>query len=197
MSNPHVSSFFDEDTFTVSYVVKDPASQACAIIDSVLDYNPAAGRTRTASADKIITHVKDNDLNVEWILETHVHADHLSAAPYLQEKLGGKIAIGANITQIQNIFGKIFNEDTEFECDGSQFDKLLEEGDRLAVGQLTLEVMHTPGHTPACLTFVAGDAAFIGDTLFMHDRAPPTDGPHGHGSPGSIRRSSHYLSHKR
>ena len=169
MSNPQITSFFDEDTFTVSYVVKDPASDACAIIDSVLDYNPSVGRTGTASADKITHFVKDNGLTVEWILETHVHADHLSAAPYIQEKLGGKIAIGANITEVQGIFGKMFNEGTEFERDGSQFDKLLNDGDLLPVGEMTIQVLHTPGHTPACLTFVVGDTAFVGDTLFMHD----------------------------
>lgn len=169
MSNPQITSFFDEDTFTVSYVVKDPASDACAIIDSVLDYNPSVGRTSTASADKITHFVKDNGLTVEWILETHVHADHLSAAPYIQEKLGGKIAIGANITEVQGIFGKMFNEGTEFERDGSQFDKLLNDGDLLPVGEMTIQVLHTPGHTPACLTFVVGDTAFVGDTLFMHD----------------------------
>jgi len=169
LSNPQITSFFDEDTFTVSYVVKDPASDACAIIDSVLDYNPSVGRTSTASADKITHFVKDNGLTVEWILETHVHADHLSAAPYIQEKLGGKIAIGANITEVQGIFGKMFNEGTEFERDGSQFDKLLNDGDLLPVGEMTIQVLHTPGHTPACLTFVVGDTAFVGDTLFMHD----------------------------
>lgn len=169
MTNPQVSSFFDEDTFTVSYVVEDRASKFCAIIDSVLDYNPVAGRTGTSSADAIIAYVKNKELSVVWILETHVHADHLSAAPYIQEQLGGKIAIGANITQVQGIFGKIFNEGTEFERDGSQFDKLLAEGDQLTVGNMTIEVLHTPGHTPACLTFVAGEAAFVGDTLFMHD----------------------------
>ncbi len=135
----------------------------------MLDFDYASGRTDTASADAIIEHVRANDLRVEWILETHVHADHLSAAPYLQEQLGGKIGIGRNITVVQDVFGKVFNEGTEFQRDGSQFDQLLDEGDALMVGQMRCDVMHTPGHTPACMTYVIGDAAFVGDTIFMPD----------------------------
>ncbi len=166
---PEVKAFFDEATNTISYVVRDPQGSACAIVDSVLDYDPAAGRTDTASADAIIAWVKDQGLSVAWILESHVHADHLSAAPYLQQHLGGKIGIGANITIVQDTFGKIFNEGTEFQRDGSQFDALFKEGDTFHIGQLRAEVLHTPGHTPACLTYVVGDAAFVGDTLFMPD----------------------------
>jgi len=166
---PTVKAFFDDQTFTVSYVVQDPQGQACAIIDSVLDFDHASGRTMTASADRIIAFVRDNGLNVEWILESHVHADHLSAAPYLQQELGGKIGIGTHIVTIQDTFGKIFNEGTEFQRDGSQFDALFSEGDSFHIGQLRGDVLHTPGHTPACLTYVIGDAAFVGDTLFMPD----------------------------
>ncbi|KIC08228.1 beta-lactamase [Leisingera sp. ANG-M1] len=166
---PAVKAFFDEATNTVSYVVREPEGSACAIIDSVLDYDQAAGRTCTASADEVIAWVKAAGLRVEWILESHVHADHLSAAPYLQEQLGGKIGIGDQITVIQDTFGKIFNEGTEFQRDGSQFDQLFREGDIFMIGQLRGEVLHTPGHTPACLTYVIGDAAFVGDTLFMPD----------------------------
>ena len=166
---PEVHAFFDNATNTVSYVVREPEGRACAIVDSVLDYDPAAGRTDTASADRIIAYVQDNGLRVEWILETHVHADHLSAAPYIQERVGGKIGIGDRITVVQDTFGKIFNEGTEFQRDGSQFDALFKEGDSFHVGQLRGDVLHTPGHTPACLTYVIGDAAFVGDTLFMPD----------------------------
>ncbi|WP_411352674.1 MBL fold metallo-hydrolase [Leisingera aquaemixtae] len=166
---PAVKAFFDEATNTVSYVVREPEGTACAIIDSVLDFDHAAGRTNTASADAIIAWVKAEGLRVEWILESHVHADHLSAAPYLQEQLGGKIGIGDRITVVQDTFGKIFNEGTEFQRDGSQFDQLFREGDSFMIGQLRGEVLHTPGHTPACLTYVIGDAAFVGDTLFMPD----------------------------
>ncbi|OWU80592.1 MBL fold metallo-hydrolase [Phaeobacter sp. 22II1-1F12B] len=166
---PDVTAFFDEATNTVSYVVRDPSGSACAIIDSVLDFDNAAARTDTSSADKIIEFVRSNGLSTEWILESHVHADHLSAAPYLQDKLGGKIGIGANITTVQETFGKVFNEGTEFQRDGSQFDQLFEDGDSFHVGQMRGDVLHTPGHTPACLTYVIGDAAFVGDTLFMPD----------------------------
>ncbi|WP_027259244.1 MBL fold metallo-hydrolase [Leisingera aquimarina] len=166
---PAVKAFFDEATNTVSYVVREPEGSACAIIDSVLDYDQAAGRTGTASADAIIAWIKKEGLRTEWILESHVHADHLSAAPYLQDRLGGKIGIGAQITVIQDTFGKIFNEGTEFQRDGSQFDRLYREGDVFMIGQMRGEVLHTPGHTPACLTYVIGDAAFVGDTLFMPD----------------------------
>ncbi|MBO9407973.1 MBL fold metallo-hydrolase [Shimia sp. R9_1] len=166
---PDVTAFFDDATNTVSFVVKDPEGSACAIIDSVLDFDHAAGRTDTKSADAIIAHIKANALKVDWILESHVHADHLSAAPYLQEQLGGKIGIGKNITLIQDTFGKIFNEGTEFQRDGSQFDQLFSEGDSFMIGQMRCDVLHTPGHTPACMTYVIGDAAFVGDTLFMPD----------------------------
>jgi glyoxylase-like metal-dependent hydrolase (beta-lactamase superfamily II) len=166
---PQVTAFFDTTTNTVSYVVREPEGRACAIIDSVLDFDQASGRTDTRSADKIVAFVQDNDLRVEWILESHVHADHLSAAPYLQEKLGGKIGIGAEITTVQDTFGKVFNEGTEFQRDGSQFDALFKEGDSFHIGQMRGDVLHTPGHTPACLTYVVGDAAFVGDTLFMPD----------------------------
>ena len=166
---PDVTAFFDEETNTVSYVVREPQGRACAIIDSVLDFDHAAGRTSTLSADRIIDHVRAEGLTVEWILETHVHADHLSAAPYLQEKVGGRIGIGDRITVVQETFGKVFNEGTEFQRDGSQFDALFREGDSFHIGQLRGDVLHTPGHTPACLTYVIGDAAFVGDTLFMPD----------------------------
>ncbi len=169
MSNPIVTHFFDEPTNTFSYVVQDPDGNACAILDSVLDFDYAAGRTDVRSADEIIAFVRDNGLKVEWILETHVHADHLSAAPYLHETLGGKTGIGANITVVQDVFGKAFNAGTEFARDGSQFDRLFEEGDTFAIGSLEGRVLHTPGHTPACLTYVIGHAAFVGDTLFMPD----------------------------
>lgn len=169
MSIPIVQHFFDEPTNTFSYVVRDPAGQACAILDSVLDFDYAAGTTDVRSADEIVEYVRSNDLKVEWILETHVHADHLSAAPYLHEKLGGKTAIGAHIRDVQEIFGKAFNAGNEFARDGSQFDRLFRDGDTFAIGGLEGRVMHTPGHTPACLTYVMGDAAFVGDTLFMPD----------------------------
>lgn len=166
---PEVQAFFDEATFTVTFVVKDPASPACAVIDSVLDFDYASGRTDTRSADAVIAHLRENNLSLDWILETHVHADHLSAAPYIQRELGGKIGIGARITVVQNTFGKVFNAGTEFQRDGSQFDRLFNEGDRFTIGGLEVQVLHTPGHTPACLTYVIGDAAFVGDTLFMPD----------------------------
>lgn len=169
MSNPVVQHFFDEPTNTFSYVVRDPDSQACAIVDSVLDFDYAACRTDVRSADEIIRYVRDNGLAVEWILETHVHADHLSAAPYLHEKLGGKTGIGGRIVDVQEIFGKAFNAGTEFARDGSQFDQLFREGDTFRIGNLEGRILHTPGHTPACLTYVIGDAAFVGDTLFMPD----------------------------
>lgn len=167
--SPDVTAFFDDATNTVSYVVKDPEGSACAIVDSVLDFDYAAGRTDTTSADRIIAHITTHKLQTQWILESHVHADHLSAAPYLQEKLGGKIGIGAQIITVQDTFGKVFNEGTEFQRDGSQFDALFQNGDSFHIGQMRADVMHTPGHTPACLTYVIGDAAFVGDTLFMPD----------------------------
>ena len=169
MQKPQVTAFFDEDTFTYSYLVKDPETNCCALIDSVLDFDPASGKTSTTRADELIAAVRDQGLTLEWILETHVHADHLSAAPYLQKQLGGKLGIGAEIKTVQEVFGKAFNEGTGFARDGSQFDCLFKEGDRFTIGQLESRVLHTPGHTPACLTYVIGDAAFVGDTLFMPD----------------------------
>jgi glyoxylase-like metal-dependent hydrolase (beta-lactamase superfamily II) len=166
---PEVKAFFDETTYTVSFVVKDPASNKVAIVDSVLDFDYSSGRTDTKSADEIIAYVQENGLEPVWLLETHVHADHLSAAPYIQERVGGKIGIGEKITVVQDTFGKIFNEGTRFQRDGSQFDKLFKEGDTFEIGALKGSVLHTPGHTPACLTYVIGDAAFVGDTLFMPD----------------------------
>jgi glyoxylase-like metal-dependent hydrolase (beta-lactamase superfamily II) len=166
---PEVEAFFDPATWTISYVVKDPNSKSCAIVDSVMDIDYAAGRITYDSADKIIDYVKKHDLKVEWLIETHVHADHLSAAPYLQEKLGGKIGIGENITIVQDTFGKVFNEGTEFQRDGSQFDRLFKDGDTYTVGTMQAFAIHTPGHTPACMTHLIGDAAFVGDTLFMPD----------------------------
>ncbi len=166
---PEVKAFFDEPTNTVTYVVKDPNSKSCAIIDSVMDIDYSAGRIAYESADMVITYVKENGLTLEWLIETHVHADHLSAAPYIQGKLGGKIGIGRNITIVQETFGKVFNEGTEFQRDGSQFDKLFDDGDSYMVGGMTAHALHTPGHTPACMTHVIGDVAFVGDTLFMPD----------------------------
>ncbi len=166
---PEVTAFFDEATNTVSYVVKDPASKACAVIDSVMDIDYAAGRITYESADEIIAFIRKHDLRLEWLIETHVHADHLSAAPYIQGKLGGRIGIGDRITIVQETFGKIFNEGTEFQRDGSQFDRLFADGDTYTIGGMTAFAMHTPGHTPACMTHVIGDAAFVGDTLFMPD----------------------------
>ncbi|KNX43388.1 putative metallo-hydrolase [Roseovarius tolerans] len=166
---PEVEAFFDAATNTISYIVKDPGSDACAIVDSVMDIDYAAGRITYAHADAMIAAVKERGLRLEWIIETHVHADHLSAAPYIQDKLGGKIGIGENILIVQDVFGKIFNEGTEFQRDGSQFDWLFKDGDTYTVGGMTCFAMHTPGHTPACMTHVMGDAAFVGDTLFMPD----------------------------
>lgn len=166
---PHVTSFFDPATFTVSHVVRDPQSKTCAIIDSVLDYDPASGRTVSASAQSLIDYVKSESLEVQWLLETHAHADHLSAAPFLQKEIGGQLAIGRDIIRVQEVFGKIFNAGTEFQRDGSQFDQLFQDGDRFRIGNLDATVLHVPGHTPACLAYVIGDAVFPGDTLFMPD----------------------------
>ena len=166
---PHVEAFFDHTTFTYSYVVSDASTQRCAIIDSVLDYDPASGRTSYASSDRLIDYVKTHKLQVDWLLETHVHADHLSAAPYLQRELGGQLAIGEHITTVQNTFGKLFNAGSEFATDGRQFDHLFKDGDTFAIGNLQARAIHTPGHTPACMTYVVGDAGFVGDTLFMPD----------------------------
>ena len=166
---PAVEAFFDAATNTISYVVKDPTSNACAVIDSVMDIDYAAGRISYEHADQIIKYIEDNGLKLEWLIETHVHADHLSAAPYIQGKLGGKIGIGENITVVQETFGKVFNEGTEFQRDGSQFDALFKDGDAYQIGNMTAYAIHTPGHTPACMTHVVGDAGFVGDTLFMPD----------------------------
>lgn len=166
---PEVTAFFDAPTNTISYVVKDPSSDACAVIDSVMDIDYAAGRITYDGADRIIAYIREHNLKLEWLIETHVHADHLSGAPYIQGKLGGKLGIGENIIIVQDTFGKIFNEGTEFQRDGSQFDRLFKDGDSYRIGNLTAYAMHTPGHTPACMTHVMGDAAFVGDTLFMPD----------------------------
>lgn len=167
--NPDVRAFFDPATWTLTYIVKDPNSSSCAIVDSVLDYEAASGRTKTESADQVIAMIQSEGLDAEWILETHMHADHLSAAPYLHNKLGGKIGIGAHIIDVQNIFGNLFNAEPEFRRDGSQFDHLFTDGDTFAIGGLTATAMHTPGHTPACMTYHIGDALFVGDTMFMPD----------------------------
>lgn len=166
---PDVTAFFDAPTNTISYVVRDPGSESCAVIDSVMDIDYSAGRISYGSADAIIAFIEENGLKLEWLIETHVHADHLSGAPYIQEKLGGKIGIGENIIVVQETFGKIFNEGTEFQRDGSQFDHLFRDGDAYRIGTMTAHAMHTPGHTPACMTHVIGDAGFVGDTLFMPD----------------------------
>ena len=166
---PEIAAFFDPATFTVTYVAHDPATMEAAIIDSVLDYDPNSGRTSTASADAVIDYINSHNLKVTWLLETHAHADHFSAAPYLQERLGGKIAIGADITKVQDVFGKLFNAGTEFERDGSQFDALFSDGDTFTIGTLPVTVMHVPGHTPACIAYVVGEAVFVGDTMFMPD----------------------------
>ncbi len=169
MPTPVVRAFFDEPTNTASYVVHDPATKAAAIIDSVLDFDAAAGRTHRESADAIIAYVRTEGLTVEWLLETHAHADHLSAAPYLQQHLGGKLAIGREIVTVQNVFGKIFNEGSEFQRDGSQFDKLFDDGDGFSIGSIRAVALHVPGHTPADLAYIIGDTVFTGDTLFMPD----------------------------
>jgi len=166
---PHIRAFFDETTYTVSYVVKDSLSSHCVIIDSVLDYDAKSGRTKTSSADKIIDYIRKNELEVDWILETHAHADHLSAAPYLKDTFGGKTAIGEHIKEVQSIFKSVFNVEQSFPTDGSQFDHLFKDGDRFQIGELSARVMHVPGHTPACVAYIIGDVAFVGDTLFMPD----------------------------
>jgi glyoxylase-like metal-dependent hydrolase (beta-lactamase superfamily II) len=167
--NPQVEGFFDPATWTVTYVVHNGPGSACAIVDSVLDYDPKSGRTRTTSADKVIAFVKSHQLRVEWILETHAHADHLSAAPYLKQHLGGQIAIGDQITRVQKVFKGIFNLEPEFKQDGSQFDVLLKDEEAFRIGELTAKVVAVPGHTPACVAYQVGDAVFVGDTLFMPD----------------------------
>jgi glyoxylase-like metal-dependent hydrolase (beta-lactamase superfamily II) len=169
MAQPEVTAFFDEATNTVSYVAVDPATRRCAVIDSVLGYEPVAGRTDRHAADRLIAFVRERGLDTEWVLETHVHADHLSAAPYVKEQLGGKLAIGRGITVVQDVFGKIFNAGTEFQRDGSQFDHLFDDREAFRLGAIDATALHTPGHTPACMTYLIGDAAFVGDTLFMPD----------------------------
>jgi glyoxylase-like metal-dependent hydrolase (beta-lactamase superfamily II) len=167
--NAHVEAFFDPAPFTYSYVVSDPVTRQCAVIDSVLDYDPASGRTSHATAQRLVDYVRAQGLTVQWLLETHVHADHLSAAPYLKQQLGGRLAIGDRITVVQDTFGKLFNAGSEFATDGCQFDHLFHDGDTFQVGNVQGRAIHTPGHTPACMTYVIGDAAFVGDTLFMPD----------------------------
>ena len=166
---PSIAGFFDEATNTVSYIVHDPESCEAAIIDSVLDYESASGRTSNGSADRMIEYVNSNNLKVTWHIETHAHADHISAAPYLQEKLGGKLAIGRDIIRVQEVFGKLFNAGTDFERDGSQFDHLFDDGETFSIGKLEGIALHVPGHTPADMAFIIGDAAFVGDTIFMPD----------------------------
>lgn len=170
MSNAVIKDFFDADSNTFSYVLSDPETGCCAVVDSVMDFDYASGTAAFDSADKIIAYIREQSLSVEWVLETHVHADHLSAAPYIKDTLGGKLGIGAQIIRVQDIFGKVFNAGTEFERDGSQFDQLFVDGDTFNIGNLDVRVIHTPGHTPACLAYVVDEAvAFVGDTLFMPD----------------------------
>ncbi len=167
--NLHIKGFFDDQTSTISYVVHDNIEKKCAVIDSVLDFDYSSGDIDYVNADKIISYVDQNKLNVEWLIETHVHADHLSASPYIQKKLGGKIGISEKISDIQNIFGKTFNAGTEFQRDGSQFDKLFKDNDEYKIGNINCKVINTPGHTPACTAHVIGNSIFVGDTLFMPD----------------------------
>ncbi len=169
MSAIEVKAFFDPETYTVSYLVSDQSTRKAAVIDSVLDYDAASGRTSFTSANKIISYIKQNHLELDWILESHAHADHLSAAPYIKQKLSGQIAIGAAITEVQSAFAKIYHLEPQVKLDGSQFDRLLIEGDSLPLGESQIRVLHTPGHTPACLSYLIDDAAFVGDTLFMPD----------------------------
>lgn len=166
---PVIRAFFDEATFTVTYVVHDPATKRAAVIDSVLDFDPNSGRTSFASAEAVVAYVREQGLTVDWHLETHAHADHLSAAPWLQERLGGGIAIGEHIVTVQKTFGKLFNAGTEFQRDGSDFDRLWKDGDVFRIGDMEVTVLHVPGHTPACVAYVIGDAVFVGDTMFMPD----------------------------
>jgi len=166
---PVIKAFFDKPTNTVSYVVHEPESRRAAIIDSVLDYDPASGRTSFSAADAIIAYVGEKDLTVDWLLETHAHADHLSAAPYLKQKIGGQIAIGEQIVTVQQVFGTLFNAGSDFVRDGSDFDRLWKDGDHFQIGGLDVTVLHVPGHTPACIAYVIGDAVFVGDTMFMPD----------------------------
>ncbi|GGD07601.1 MBL fold metallo-hydrolase [Aquisalinus flavus] len=169
MNTPEVTGFFDEATNTISYVVADPQTGNAAVIDSLLDYDAASGRTSTTSADRMIAFVRERGYEVEWIIDTHVHADHLTAAPYIKKALGGKTAIGEHIATVQKVFGKIFNEGQSFHTDGSQFDHLFKDGEPYSVGAIPAHAIHTPGHTPACMSHVIGDAVFVGDTIFMPD----------------------------
>lgn len=166
---PKVTAFFDRSTYTVSYVVADPGTDHCVIIDSVLDYEASSGRTSTLSADKIIHFIRSTNLTVDWVLETHIHADHLTAAPYLRSTLGGRVVIGSRVVEVQKVFSEVFNEECTFRKDGMQFDQLLADSETLPFGNLTLRALSTPGHTPSCMTYVIGDCAFVGDTLFMPD----------------------------
>jgi len=166
---PHVKGFFDPETYTISYVVADPETKKCAIVDSLLDYDNASGRTHTRSADELIAYVKANDLECEWIIDTHVHADHLTAAPYIKAQIGGKTAIGDQISVVQKVFGTIFNAEQTFHTDGSQFDHLFTDGETYRVGNIEAKAIHTPGHTPACMSHLIGDALLVGDTIFMPD----------------------------
>lgn len=168
-SKAEVTGFFDEPTNTISYVITDPATRKCAVLDSLLDYDAASGRTSTKSAEEIVAFVKDNGLEVEWIIDTHVHADHLTAAPFIKQQLGGTTGIGEHISTVQRVFGEIFNEGQSFHTDGSQFDHLFKDGERYKIGSIEAYAIHTPGHTPACMSHVIGDAVFVGDTLFMPD----------------------------
>jgi len=167
--NPIVKSFFDEPTNTVTYLVQEPQGTHCALIDAVLNYDPKSGRTSTESADEIIDYIRSKELQLDWILETHAHADHLSSAPYIKSELGGKTAIGEHITEVQKVFGKLFNVENSFRHDGSQFDQLFADGDTFSIGDMHVTAVHTPGHTPACITYAIGNAVFVGDTLFMPD----------------------------
>lgn len=169
MATPNVSAFFDETTKTVSYVVSDPVTKSCAVIDSLLDYDSASGRTHTTSIDVLIAHVKEQSLTVQWIIDTHVHADHLTAAPYVQEQLGGRTAIGEHIVEVQKVFSEVFNEGQAFHTNGKQFDHLFRNDETYKLGEINAVALHTPGHTPACMVHLIGDAVFVGDTLFMPD----------------------------
>ena len=169
LTKPRVWTFFDESTYTATHVVAEPEGPHAAIIDSVLDYDAASARTSTRSADQVVAHVEEHSLTIDWILETHVHADHLTAAPYLKGKLGGKVGVGADVTIVQETFKGVFNAECSFRTDGSQFDHLFEDNEAFTIGALEVQVMHTPGHTPACITYLTGDAAFVGDTMFMPD----------------------------
>ena len=169
MSAPDVTGFFDSETNTISYVVADPATKQCAVIDSLLDFDQASGRTKTKSADKLVEYIQQNELTCEWIIDTHVHADHLTAAPYIREQIGGRTAIGDKISIVQRVFGEVFNEGQTFHTDGSQFDHLFKPGESYRVGNIEARALPTPGHTPACMTHLIGDAMFVGDTLFMPD----------------------------